>query len=238
MFCYIDQPAAEQCQQFWARSRTLKITHILSHTQFHPVACCKLVWLFQSLQVQGQQRNVSQYLVLQKEDEESVFPFTSYSLDTIFMLIKTLKGSEKTSYFRPREDIHHTCDILYRLSGSLIGASAPEMCLVEKKVEMQLWDLSSSVFSEPFTWYFLNPGLTLSNSVQLEMPYLVCPNGLIRVLSDTPPPCLTAPEVRASPPPPEHLLPTRQPAALPPSLPSIHCPSGLLWTSELLQPNN
>ncbi|XP_077949462.1 actin-binding protein WASF1 isoform X3 [Gasterosteus aculeatus] len=31
---------------------------------------------------------------------------------------------------------------------------------------------------------------------KLEMPYLVCPNGLIRVLSETPPPFLTAPELQ------------------------------------------
>ena len=62
--------------------------------------------------------------------------------------------------------------------------------------------LSSSVFvplSLCFTISFLNPALTLSNSVQLEMPYFVCPNGLIRVLSETPPPFLTPPEVRLSP---------------------------------------
>lgn len=77
-----------------------------------------------------------------------------------------------------------------------------------------------------------------SNSVQLEMPY-VCPNGLVRVLSETPPPFLTPPEVRLSPhPPQEHLLLMRKPAALPPSfspLVSIHSPSGLL-TSETNDP--
>lgn len=45
----------------------------------------------------------------------------------------------------------------------------------------------------------LNPALTVSNSVQLEIPYHVCPKGLIRVLSEIPPPLLTPPEVSSSP---------------------------------------
>lgn len=105
----------------------------------------------------------------------------------------------------------------------------PQNCVM---VERKLWkycfriSLLLSSFNLCFTFSFLNPGLTLSNSVQLEMPYLVCPNGLIRVLSETPPPFLSPPEVRASafspPTPPEHLLPTQQPAALPHSLSPLY----------------
>lgn len=55
-----------------------------------------------------------------------------------------------------------------------------------------------------------------SNSVQLEIPY-VCPNGLIRVLSETPPPFLTPPEVRLPDPLYETICSPR--GSLQPSLP-------------------
>lgn len=56
---------------------------------------------------------------------------------------------------------------------------------------------------------FLSVSESCFNSVQLEMPY-VCPSGLVRVLSETPPPFLTPPEVR----PPSRL--SKYPSSLPP----------------------
>lgn len=95
--------------------------------------------------------------------------------------------------------------------------------------------LPLSLFFQPLLYIFwilcLDP-LTLSNSTQLEMPYLVCPNGLIRVLSETPPPFLTPPEVRPSPLSTSASAPSTV-ACSPSSPPSPHSPSGLVWTREL-----
>lgn len=75
-------------------------------------------------------------------------------------------------------------------------------CTVSKvnRTVLMKYCLRISLPPSLFSSTFLNPGLILPIPVQLEMPYLVCPNGLIRVLSETPPPFLTPPEVRRSSP--------------------------------------
>lgn len=71
------------------------------------------------------------------------------------------------------------------------------------------------------------------------MPYLVCPKGLIRELSETPPPFLTPPEVRPSP-FAHHQSICSPCASLQPSFyllsHSLNSASGLLWASELPTP--
>lgn len=107
------------------------------------------------------------------------------------MVIKTtftLKVCENICYLKPREDTQRTCE---HLSGYQDGVSGPELGMLKYRFRISL-PLSSLNL---LLYIFLTPGLTL----QLEMPYIVCPNGLIRVLSETPPPFLTAPEVSASP---------------------------------------
>lgn len=56
-------------------------------------------------------------------------------------------------------------------------------------------------FPAKLCFLFSSESLSLSNLVQLEIPYLVCPKSLKRALSETPSPFYPTPEVRARNPP-------------------------------------
>lgn len=106
---------------------------------------------------------------------------------------------------------------------------APQLCHGRKTLKKYCSGISLPLFvPSTFALHFLDP-LTLSNSAQLEMPHLVYPKGLIRVLSETPPPFLTPSEVRPSPPSTRASAPNTV-ACSPSSPPSPHSPFGLVWT--------